>query len=538
MSARTGPVFEQTLAQIRKPDRAGSRLTATAIVLVWLTLLSGIAGAQPETVPDPLGRDTPRGAVLGYLNAVDRGDYGVAAEYLDLRSRPQSLDAYTPEQLARGLSVVLQRTLWIDTDGLSEDPRGHLDDGLTANRELLGSVDVEGREIRILLQRLSQEEAQIWLISGSTIRRLPELYEAYRYHPYIEWLARHVPAVSFLGAELFKWLAALSLTIALAPLILVGATWLARAVTDPGKPLRDHVHWLFTRPVTILALFWIFHSILLYIGVGARGQRVASAQTAMILISLWVVWATADVLREAYAQRLLRMGREASLPLLRPLTTAIKCVFLLLGLLMWLDNLDYEITALLTGLGVGGLAVALVLQRPLEDVLGAISLYTQQPVRIGDFGQFGGYSGTIEEISLRSTRIRTLENSLVSVPNARMASEPIENLSARSRILYKSTLHLRHDTDPQHLRTLLGALRELLEAHPEVIQNGARVRFTDIGDKGFEVRLFAYVNVTEFARYLEVAEQLNLAVLELLREAGVELWVPMDPIHRLEDPSD
>lgn len=500
-----------------------------ALLLVLATALPGGALAQPDSGSDATGRDTPRSAVRGYLNAIDRGDYAAAAEYLDLRQRPRSLAAYTPEQLARGLSLVLQRALWIDLDALSDQPQGHLDDGLPNHRDLLGTVQIDGRDNRLLLQRIdSGEGRQAWVVSGATIARLPALYDAYRYNAYVEWLAHHVPTVFILGVELFKWLAALSVTAVAAPFVLLLSTWLARLFSDPGKPLYQHVRRLFTRPVATLVLVWIFHAVLLDIGVGAQAQRIASAQTVLILLALWVVWTTVDVLREAYAQRLMQMGRSASLPLLRPLATALKWVFVVLGLLMWLDNIGYQITALLTGLGVGGLAVALVLQRPLEDVLGAVSLYTQQPVRIGDFGRFGGYAGTIEEISLRSTRIRTLENTLVSVPNARMASEPIENLSARTRMLYAPVLHLRHDTDPDRLRALLGAIRQLLESHEQVIREGARVRFTDIGDDGFEVQVFAYVDVTDWARHLEVAESLNFALLERLGASGVRLRVPFD----------
>jgi MscS family membrane protein len=195
----------------------------------------------------------------------------------------------------------------------------------------------------------------------------------------------------------------------------------------------------------------------------------------------------------------------------------------LLGVLVWLDNLGFQITAVLTGLGIGGVAVALVLQKPLEDMFGAVTLYTQQPVKIGDFGRFGAVTGTVEEISLRTTRIRTLANSLVSVPNMRLASEPIENLSAREKYLYSPVLRLQGDASGSDLAELLEQIRGALEANERVLKDGMRVRFTAITLAGFDVSVFAYVDAADWPDYLAVAETLNLAVLELISASPLTL---------------
>ena len=128
---------------------------------------------------------------------------------------------------------------------------------------------------------------------------------------------------------------------------------------------------------------------------------------------------------------------------LRPMTGLVKLVVLVFGVLFWLNNLGVNITTLLAGLGVGGLAVALALQKPIEDMMGALTIFTQAPMRVGDFVRYGNVTGVVEDIGLRTTRLRTLNNTLVSIPNARIAHTEVENLTYREKIRYQPTLRLR-----------------------------------------------------------------------------------------------
>ncbi len=193
------------------------------------------------------------------------------------------------------------------------------------------------------------------------------------------------------------------------------------------------------------------------------------------------------------------------------------------AILVWLDNIGFNITALLASLGVGGVAVALALQKPLEDVFGAFTLYTQQPIRIGDFCRFGSQTGTVEEIGLRTTRLRTLSNTIVSVPNAKFAGEYLENISARQKILYRHKLRLRYDTGPDVVEKVLEDVRSLLAAHPRVIQDNRRVRFLGFGTDALEMEIFAYLATTDWAEYLELAEEINIKVLDIIKAAGTSL---------------
>jgi MscS family membrane protein len=173
----------------------------------------------------------------------------------------------------------------------------------------------------------------------------------------------------------------------------------------------------------------------------------------------------------------------------------------------------------------------------MEDVFGAFTLYTQQPIRVGDFCRVGTETGTIEEISLRTTRIRTLADTVIAVPNARLASEPIDNISARKKIRYRPILRLRYDTTPEQMQHILNGVRDLFGTHEQVLQDGHRVRFYEIADDALLVEANAYLNTTEWATYLELAEELNILILEIVAGAGTSLSLPAKTLH-LEQSAD
>jgi len=494
----------------------------------WSHGMEGNAGEEAPVIElegrDPLGRDTPRGAVEGYLRALDAGNDQRASEFLDLRNLPPEITQYTPEQLARGLSIVLERSTWIDLELLSNNPDGFSGDGLPDYRDLLAELPTAEKSVPVMLQRVPDGSGgRIWKFSNATIAELDVLYERYRYNAFVEWLALKLPDVSFVGIELFKWAATLIAMFAAAPVVLL-LGWLgARLLASPGSPAYREVRRFMFGPVTLFVLIVVGNEVINSLGLGLTAKKIGQSYTIITAASIWLLWQGVNLFRTLYSQRLVERGRGASVALIRPLTTALKMVILLLGTLVWLDNLGFQITAVLTGLGIGGVAVALVLQKPLEDVFGAVTLYTQQPVKIGDFGRFGTITGTVEEISLRTTRIRTLANSLISIPNMRLASEPIENLSAREKYLFSPVLKLAGDATPEALESLLERMREMLTAHPRVLQDGLRVRFTAITLAGFDVSVFAYIDATDWADYLVVAEALNLGVLRLVSASGLAL---------------
>ena len=150
------------------------------------------------------------------------------------------------------------------------------------------------------------------------------------------------------------------------------------------------------------------------------------------------------------------------------------------------------------------MAIALAAQRTLENVIGAVTLYAARPVSAGDFCRFGDEYGTVEEIGLRSTRLRKLDDTIVSVPNADFSQRELVNYARRRCILYRTTLGLRYETSPEQLRYVMAKLREMLIGHPKVSPDSLHVRFHSFGAYSLDIKLFAYIRTRQWLDYLEI----------------------------------
>jgi len=487
------------------------------------------ATAEPDFVPDDLlDRGTPRRAVRGYLLAAADGDYERAAEYLDLRNLPRAISEADGPSLAEDLDIVLQRHLWIDQQDLSDEVDGWAGDGLPTYRDRLGVLQTRGGEIMLLLQQIPREDGvSIWKISNSTVARIPALYDELGYSRLVENIRRSFPEGRFLGFEYFKWAIALA-----AGVIVYGLGWLlsvaaVKVLTQANSPGGQLVRRFLTGPAVAMAAILAINYVGRSLGIGAGAQELSDAGPVRTAVLLWFLLASVALARDLYVQRLQDEGREGRIVLLRPISTSVQLIIAVAVILMWLDNVGFQITTLLAGLGVGGLAVALVLQRPLEDVFGALTLYSQQPVRVGDFCRVGEFVGTIEEISLRTTRLRTLRNTLVAIPNSKIANEEIDNISMRRKIWYHPVLKLNYDSTPEQIRKVLDRTRELLADHDKVME-AADVRLTGVGNYAVEIGIRAYIATTTFDEFLAIAEELNLAIMEIVASSGASFASPLD----------
>jgi MscS family membrane protein len=190
------------------------------------------------------------------------------------------------------------------------------------------------------------------------------------------------------------------------------------------------------------------------------------------------------------------------------------------------NALGVSLTAVLAGLGIGGLAFALAAQSTIENVIAGITLFADRPVRVGDFCQFGDKLGTIEEIGLRSTRVRTLDRTVITVPNAEFAKLQLENFTRRDCILLKTTLGVRYETTPAQLRLLPTRLREMLLAHPKVLGDPLRVRFAGFGAYSLDFEMFAYVRTRDWNDFLAIREDIFLRVAEIVEAVGTSFAFP------------
>lgn len=198
-------------------------------------------------------------------------------------------------------------------------------------------------------------------------------------------------------------------------------------------------------------------------------------------------------------------------------------------------DVGLDVIPLLAGLGVGGLAVALAAQRAVANFIGSMILFINKPVRVGDFCRYGDQIGTVEAIGLYSTRIRSLERTIVTVPNAEFSEMKLDNFAARDQRLLKTVLQLRYETRPEQMRYILVKLRELLLGHPMVSPDPARVRFVNFGAYSKDVEIFAYVLTADHNEYLGIKEDLLLRMEDIVNDAGSGFAFPSQTAYLSRD---
>jgi len=482
-------------------------MTLRLLLLLALTLSAPAAtrseapapGGEPSRPATALGPEVPRGAMARFLDACREGHYARAAEYLNLRQLPQAVRAQRGPELARELETVLDRALWVDLDRLSDQPEGDPEDGLPALRDSLGTIETATGPVEVLIERVSQPGGvPVWKIAASTVAAIPALYDEFGWGP----LAKVLPApffqLRFLQIRLWQW---------------IGLTLLAARPTLDAR-LAEHA----SGPLRFAIGLAVFAAGLRFLALAVPVQRflVAAEKALAIVAATWLVLRGLDVLMARFERRLdesRHVRAVATVPLGR---RTLKVFVAVVAFIAALQNFGFNVTGLIAGLGVGGLAVALAAQKTVENLFGSVSLVADQPVRVGDVCRFGDTVGTVEDIGLRSTRVRTVDRTLVTIPNAQFSTLALENLSQRDRIPVRATVTLPQGTSAERVRQVLAALREMVVSHPKVHADSARARFVRMGPQALELELIAYVLTARWDEFVEIREQIFLRALEVV----------------------
>jgi MscS family membrane protein len=471
--------------------------------------------------------ETPRATVREFMDAVGDRDYERAARMLD-HSRVDVPGA----TLARELEVVLDKTLWIELATLSNDPAGDPDDGLPASRDRVGRVPLGEQEVPILLQRVPTEEGPEWRFAASTVARIPQLYETHGYGMLGQYLPSFFFELRLLETQLWQWVG-LMLLVLLAGIVSwaaasLGAMMLRASLRRLSESVSERVVAMVTGPARLAIGVAFFSGAKMLLGLALPVLAVLGTVESVLFIAAvtWAVLRLVDIFTSVVEERLRHRSQQSAVTLLSPGRRTVKAFIVAIAFIAMLDSFGFDVTAVLAGLGVGGIAVALAAQKTVENLFGGVTLYADRPVRVGDFCRFGDKIGTVEDIGLRSTRVRTLDRTVVSIPNAEFANLQLENFARRDRIWYHPRIGLRYETTPEQMRYVLVEVRRMLYAHPKVNPDPARIRFTNFGAYSLDLDVFAYVDVTDYGEYLEVVEDLNLRIMDIVAEAGSSFAFP------------
>ena len=518
------------------------------LVAAWLCLaLPPLAAAQslPGLKPanasapaapradDPFGRDTPRGLANGLIAALAAQDYERAANYFDLAHVRASTRASYGAAAAKHLQDALDAGgSLLPNIALSDDPAGKDDDGLPPDQERLGALPTShGGTVPLTATAGTGPNGPVWRISATSLAALADLPAA----PERDSLRDRLPSVltdtMLWGAPLSDWLILLvtaAVFYALVRLVFTLALWLI------GRWKPDHENsraWRLIHAASSPVSLWLAQVLFLqatrsaHIAIVAR-QIVGRFVGAGLLLALaWFAWRLIDVIADFWGARMARTERHRARSILIFARRTGKIVLFVLAGIWTLDALGINVTTGIAALGLGGLAIALGAQKTVENIVGSVSVIADEPVRVGDFCRVGDVVGTVEDIGIRSTRIRTNERTRVTIPNGNFAALQIENYSLRDRYLFRPTLKLAADTDADGVERALAAIRAVL-AEADCLYPDPRATLVNLGDWSIDVELFGWIDVPDFAQSLYLREKLLLELMRRVAAAGVAFALP------------
>lgn len=507
---------------------------------VLKSTLHDLEKARPQAVDGSLQglqspRDTLRTLIQSFSNEGSSLESAMAT--LNMSELSALAKEYEGPKLARYINRSLQRIGPATWQEIPDDP----------NRSTT-YVHFEHPMGSIAIGRVLTEEGVIWQFTPETLQTIRAVYAALDNFPPNEifysqpqkeslyFRVRDAVSKGYIGfvrrlgpMEVWQWVGLLA--------VVVIAYGLGKALNALFYALifgrfqrvseqQPAVRWMF---------LWSFR--FLVVGVALRlSDRVLSfpdlVQVVLVAISwtciilssmMLVLLGVGVVVNHIKAESVIHSNHMTLLSFVAGIVRAVVVVSAILALA---DVLQVPYQSVLAGLGLGGLAVALAAQSTLQNFISGITLYFDKPIAVGDYCRFGDNTGTVEFIGMRSTRIRTLQRTLLTIPNSEFSNMQIENYAKRDSMFLNPTLKLRYETSPDQLRYLLVELRKLLLSHPKVAADPLRVRFAGFGVHSLDVEVFAYIMSSDYSEFVAIREDIYLRVMQVVEASGAKLAVP------------
>ncbi len=481
-------------------------------------------GAPAEAPKDPLGRTSPRGTVLGFLAAAGKGNMEAAAQYLNTPLRGKSA-----EGLARELFTVLDKRLPARLLKLSDSPEGSLAT-LKPGQDLVGTIPSVDGDVDILVELVTiGKQPPHWLFAKETLEYIPTLFEELDAIPINNFVPEFLLTTRLGGILLFQWL---FVFVGLPALYFATGllNWFLGLLINSIrrrvlKKTPSSIPSVLSVPFRLLLIALIIEAMLLKISLPLFARQFWSTTERFLAIvaGVWFGFLVVRKIEKLIRRRLVRVGNIGAFSMVRLGRGLMDLVFLFAGLLATLYLFGIRPSTTLAGVGIGGIAVAVAAQKSLENLLGGVSIVFDQVVRVAEFLKIGDVMGTVVEVGWRSTSIRTLDRSVVSIPNGQLANLSLENMSSKDKFWFNPAVKLRYDTTAAQMRSILTGLDSILKYHPQVETDSIHVRFIQFGPSSLVLDVFAYVLTTDRLEFLRVQEELLLQTMDTVEAAGAHI---------------
>lgn len=533
---------------------------ALRAVLAWcLAALAVGAWAQlpapspqtsaPSNVPAALAH--PRATMRTYLEAMNEGRAKDAAQTIDLSSINLVLRDTEGVRIARMLFDVLNRTVYVDIEEIPDTPDG---DAWT----VVQPKALDGRVLGTV--EIARSSTGAWRFSNSTVEALPRMWEGVRDRSVIqgltevdarsiapgEWMRAQVPEAwrgKSLWLEHWQWMFLGALVLATMLLHLLSRILIAVVLRVRGRMgssttteatrrgLRRSVGWILAATLLVKALPYlslpeILDAPLMFF---ARFMQFATA--------VWMLFAIWDAVMEAVAFRATRFMQRAD-TILMPIATKFgKFVIFAACTVLFAATLGVNLAGLLAGLGIGGLVLALAAKDSVENVFGSLTILFDMPFGIGDWVRIGTIDGTVEEINLRSTRVRTFEDSVITVPNSTMIKASVENMGARRYRRLRVPLSLTYDTSADKIEEFCAGVRDMIAQHPHTRKDKYHVELNQLSESSLDVLLYLFFEVDNLGAELAMRSAFLLDVKRFAESIGVQFAFPSRTLY-MQPPSE
>ena len=505
-------------------------LSATAQFPDVLTKPATPSPAPQEEAQDPLGRSTPRGTIIGFVKAADRSDFVTAAKYLQIKKK----QAASTETLARELKALMNRYFSEPIALISNSPQGTVTDGLPIDQERVGPLKIDDQKVDVLLTRVPDEKSgQIWLISSETLANVPQLFDAIQEN----WIDRIMPEPllthNLFSIPLAHWLVSIaSITVSFFLFWLISHVTVRilkkRAKDGPRRALIESLYKEVNWPAIVILTTLVELPIFFSLGLSLTARTIFGRFALILLIfGVTVMLLRISKLWFKHARRTIQFGgntgAESGILLANRL---LRVLITLVAIFTSLTVLGVDTTTALAGVGIGGVAIAFGAQKTVENILGGIFLVADKALGVGDQCRIGDRLGTVEDITLRSVRLRTPEQTLLSIPAGALAQSNIENFATRGKIQVNTTLEIRYGTNTEQLRSILEGIRHLLANNPRLETDTASIRLASYGPHSIRFELICYVLTRDFVQFVAVREELLLQIGDVIESSGAGFAIP------------
>ncbi|MGG1353508.1 mechanosensitive ion channel domain-containing protein [Psychrobacter pacificensis] len=492
----------------------------------------GVNGdSSEETVatplPDSFGRDTPRHTVQGFISALSENDYLLASNYLNLSKSDN------PTTVVRQFKQALDAGGRFQPDlQISNTPEGNLTDQLPPSQENVGVINIGEKSVSLLLERVvSKENEQYWQFSSETLSSIPEVIENSEPTLVSRYTVDSLDGKKLFGYQLADLVAALSMIVSSFVLTYI-AVWLLYhllrivypRVRGVPLPLPDKV----ILPLSVVIMALILSEVMVYAGVSVTLREPVNRFTdiASWLALTWLLLRVIDAIFTRAVNLSYKKNYTERVSILGLLRKVVKALLLIFAVIVIFGNLGFDLTTGIAALGVGGLALALGAQKTIENLVGSVVVVADSPVRIGDYCKFGTYEGTVIDIGIRSSRVRTLTRTVVTVPNGDFSSMQIENFTSRDMFRFFHQLYLKRTADIDVVFKMVKDLDEFLNEHYLTNQEWNQVNILELRQDCYVIQLQAYINANNVMEFYDKQNVVFVDVLNQVAKYDVEHALP------------